>query len=184
MAWFRPDLFGRVVGYSATLVTKDTMLPSNTSYPLAAWEFHSPPADLIRSSPKRPIRIFHSVSNHDLGTTSDTPYPACDFDAGGRQTVVNTTLGCYAQPGLCEGTPAAGHGVFHNMLDPLHSDWAVANNATAAALQVRGYEHRFAYALSACHCDPRIFLQDLPSTLVWAWRGWPRPRDSSGRPHA
>ena len=42
----------------------------------------------------------------------------------------------------------------------------------AAALQARGYDTRYAYALDRCHCDMDVLLQDLPSTLVWAWQGW------------
>ena len=174
MAWFRPDLFRRVVAYSATLVAKDKLLPSNRSYPLGAWEYHSPPARLIQTtSPRKPLRIFHSVTNRDLGTTHNQPYLACKIDpTTGGQTVVTSTVGCFAAAGLCAGTPAAGRGYFNNTLDPLHSDWVTANNATAVALQQMGYETRFAYALSACHCDPRIFYHDLPNTLVWLWRGW------------
>jgi len=175
MAWFRPNLFGRVVAYSATLVAKDVALPSKAEFPLGAWEFHSPPGALIESSPRKPIRVFHSASEHDLGSRSTTPYLGCKVN-GTAQEVVSTTEGCAANKAVCEGSAAGGKFIWHDTLDPLHSNWVVANNATAAALQTMGYETRYAYALSACHCDPKIFLQDLPSTLVWTWRGWARGR--------
>ena len=144
-------------------------------YPLGAWEFHSAPAQLIQSSPTKPIRVFHSVTNHDLGTTGNTPYAACDLDLETRsEKVVMSTVGCFEAPGICKGTPAEGKWMFHNTLDPQHSNWDVANNRTAVALRDKGYETRFAFALSACHCDSAVFKQDLPSTLVWAWRGWGR----------
>ena len=184
MAWFRPDLFARVVAYSPTLVLKDTCLPSNATHPLGAWEY---PA-MIRAAaqpPRKPLRIFHSVTNRDIGTTGDAPYPACNvtFAPGGSKAplsesvVMNATEGCFVWPGVCAGTPAADRLLFHDTMDPLHSNWEVANNNTAAALAEMGYATRYAKAKGRCHCDLDIFLQDLPSTLVWAWHGW-RPTKS------
>jgi hypothetical protein len=176
MAWFRPDLFRRVVAYSAMLVRKDCALPSNVTYPFGGWEY----ADLIRSSPKKPLRIFHAVTNRDLGTHSAPPYAACAVNlTSGTQTPVTATEGCFSFPGVCKGTPAEGRYLFPNLLEPVYhwcdpprSNAPLSNNNTAAALEEKGYETRFAYALSRCHCDLSVLLQDLPSTLVWAWRGW------------
>lgn len=66
MAWFRPDLFRRVSAYSATLVDQqDDDAPEEAQYPLGAWEYHSS-MKLLEKTPKKPLRIFHHVSEQDL----------------------------------------------------------------------------------------------------------------------
>jgi enterochelin esterase-like enzyme len=62
MAWFRPDLFRRVIGYDASLVN----LQSNTMYPLGAWDLHSD-LMLIQNSPVKPIRIMFDDNEMDNG---------------------------------------------------------------------------------------------------------------------
>src|SRR5688572_402695 len=66
MAWFRPDLFRRVIAYSGTFVDQqDDDAPEEAKYPLGAWEYHSS-MKLIEKTPKKPLRIFHHVSEQDL----------------------------------------------------------------------------------------------------------------------
>ena len=54
-----------------------------------------------------------------------------------------------------------------------HHNWVMAGKRTAAALQAKGYHHRFVYSLGTSHCDHRVFEQTLADTLVWVWRGYP-----------
>ncbi|MEN9577106.1 MAG: hypothetical protein RJA70_115 [Pseudomonadota bacterium] len=61
MAWFRPDLFRRVISWSGSF----THLASDTLYPLGAWEYHSG-QKLIESTPKKPLRVFIHVDEKDL----------------------------------------------------------------------------------------------------------------------
>ena len=66
MAWFRPDLFRRVIAYSGTFVDQqDDDAPEEAKYPLGAWEYHSS-MKLIQTSDKKPLRIFTHVSENDL----------------------------------------------------------------------------------------------------------------------
>lgn len=66
MGWFRPDLFRRLITYSGTFVDQqDDDAPEEEEYPLGAWEYHSG-MELIENSPKKPLRIFVHVSEHDL----------------------------------------------------------------------------------------------------------------------
>ena len=66
MAWFRPDLFRRVMAYSGTFVDQqDDDAPEEAEFPLGAWEYHSS-MKLIESSDKKPLRIFTHVSENDL----------------------------------------------------------------------------------------------------------------------
>jgi len=66
MAWFRPDLYHRVLTYSGTYV--DQQSPKNPDSPRGAWEYH---AKFIPESAPKPIRIWLEVSENDNGATRD-----------------------------------------------------------------------------------------------------------------
>ena len=51
-------------------------------------------------------------------------------------------------------------------------NWVMAGKRTEAALQEKGYNHRFVYSLATGHCDKKVFEQTLADTLVWLWRGY------------
>ena len=61
MAWYRPDLYHRVLSYSGTFVNQQW--PHNPETPHGAWGFHE---TLIPSSPKKPLRIWMAVGDRDL----------------------------------------------------------------------------------------------------------------------
>ena len=61
MAWFRNDLYHRVLTTSGTFVNQ--AWPFDPKYPDGAWGFHE---TLIPDGPKKPIRIFLSVGDADL----------------------------------------------------------------------------------------------------------------------
>ena len=61
MAWFRTDLYRRVLTTSGTFVNQ--AWPYDPAYPGGAWGFHR---SLIPGKPKKPIRIFISVGDRDL----------------------------------------------------------------------------------------------------------------------
>jgi enterochelin esterase-like enzyme len=61
MAWFRNDLYHRVLTTSGTFVNQ--AWPFDPRYPDGAWGFHE---TLIPKEPKKPIRIFLSVGDKDL----------------------------------------------------------------------------------------------------------------------
>jgi iron(III)-enterobactin esterase len=61
MAWYRPDLYRRVLSYSGTFVNQQW--PHNPKTPGGAWEFHE---RLIPESPRKPIRIWMHVGDRDL----------------------------------------------------------------------------------------------------------------------
>jgi enterochelin esterase-like enzyme len=60
MAWYRTDLYHRVLSYSGTYVNQQW--PWNPETPGGAWEYHR---TLIPNSPKKPIRIWMHVSDRD-----------------------------------------------------------------------------------------------------------------------
>ena len=61
MAWYRPDLYHRVLSYSGTFVNQQW--PHNPGTPGGAWELH---AKLIPNSERKPLRIWMHVSDKDL----------------------------------------------------------------------------------------------------------------------
>jgi enterochelin esterase family protein len=61
MAWYRPDLYRRVLAYSLTAVNQQW--PPSAETPHGAWEFHE---RLIPNSPVKPIRIWLAVGDRDL----------------------------------------------------------------------------------------------------------------------
>ena len=61
MAWYRPDLYRRVLTYSGTFVNQQW--PYNPETPGGAWEFHE---TLIPNSPAKPLRIWMQVGDRDL----------------------------------------------------------------------------------------------------------------------
>jgi iron(III)-enterobactin esterase len=60
MAWYRPDLYRRVLTYSGTYVNQQW--PSDPKVPHGAWEFHE---RLIPNSPRKPLRIWMEVGDRD-----------------------------------------------------------------------------------------------------------------------
>jgi hypothetical protein len=130
MAWFRPDLFRRVVSYSGTFVAQqDLGQPEAAIYPHGAWDYHSD-SMLIADAGVKPLRAFLNVNQLDNG-----------YDAG-----------------------VSGR---HN--------WVVANQRMTAVLGAKGYHRRYVFAKTLTHCDARAWQATLADTLVWVWRGYPRP---------
>ena len=66
MAWFRPDLYRRVLTYSGTYVNQQS--PPNPASPHGAWEYHE---HLIGQSPRKPLRVWLEVGEHDIGADRD-----------------------------------------------------------------------------------------------------------------
>ncbi|HKX00068.1 MAG TPA: alpha/beta hydrolase-fold protein [Bryobacteraceae bacterium] len=61
MAWYRPNLYRRVLSYSGTFVNQQW--PPNPKTPHGAWGLHE---SLVPNSPKKPIRIWMEVGDRDL----------------------------------------------------------------------------------------------------------------------
>jgi iron(III)-enterobactin esterase len=66
MAWFRPDLYHRVLTYSGTYVNQQS--PLNPQSPHGAWEYHE---NLIPKSEVKPLRVWLEVSENDNGSKRD-----------------------------------------------------------------------------------------------------------------
>ncbi|MEX2212828.1 MAG: alpha/beta hydrolase-fold protein [Phycisphaeraceae bacterium] len=53
-----------------------------------------------------------------------------------------------------------------------YHNWVMAGKRTDAALEAKGYDHRFLFSKSTGHCDGKVFDATLADTLVWIWRGY------------
>lgn len=82
---------------------------------------------------------------------------------------------------LIENTPKKPIRVFnHNsendtgreLPDANARNWVTSNTRFADALQKKGYEQRYLYALNAGHCDRGAVGQTMADTLVWLWQGY------------
>jgi enterochelin esterase family protein len=65
MAWYRPDLYHRVVTYSGTYVNQQSPVDPRT--PHGAWEYHE---HLIPQSEPKPLRVWMEVGENDNGAKS------------------------------------------------------------------------------------------------------------------
>jgi hypothetical protein len=148
MAWFRPDLYRRVLAYSPTLVNQQW--PHDPALPGGAWEYHSPwpgpkrpglsakgfgalehseapvGSPLLANSPHRPIRFWFAVGDRDL---------------------------FYPNPAMPDG---------------MH-DWVLSNENMARALVAGNYAYQFVFARDAKHVDGALVAQTLPAALEWLW---------------
>ncbi|MGH9516966.1 MAG: alpha/beta hydrolase [Terriglobales bacterium] len=61
MAWYRPELYHRVLTYSGTFINQQW--PYNPQTPHGAWEFHE---HLIPNNPAKPFRLWMEVGDRDL----------------------------------------------------------------------------------------------------------------------
>ncbi len=62
MAWFRPDLYRKVLTYSGTYVNQQS--PTDEKLPHGAWEYHE---HLIPQNDAKPIRLWMEVGENDNG---------------------------------------------------------------------------------------------------------------------
>ena len=61
MAWFRPELYRKVLIYSGTCVNQAS--PVDPQTPRGGWEYHD---HLIADAPRQPIRMWMEVGENDL----------------------------------------------------------------------------------------------------------------------
>ena len=104
MAWYRTDLYHRVLTTSGTFVNQQW--PFDPKTPDGAWGFHN---GLIAESPKKPIRLFISVGDRDLLNPNVMRDGMHDWvEANNRMAKVLDARGYQYQYLYCQNS---GHGV-------------------------------------------------------------------------
>lgn len=101
MAWFRPDLYRRVLSYSGTFVNQQS--PLNPQSPHGAWEYHE---HLVPNNPAKPIRIWMQVGENDNGSRRDEASLHNWVMANQRMAAALKAKGYHYQYVFCAG---AGH---------------------------------------------------------------------------
>jgi Putative esterase len=153
MAWFHPELFGKVLSYSPTFTNQQW--PHDPNLPGGGWQYHSPYAGpqpsplletqglsldgprtstqpagspLILTGPKKPIRIWFEMGDQD---------------------------GWYPNP----------------MADGMH-DYVLAAENMAKVLAAKEYEYQFIFARNAVHVDQATRAQTLPRAIEYLMQGY------------
>jgi enterochelin esterase-like enzyme len=104
MAWYRPNLYHRVLTISGTFVNQQW--PFNPETPGGAWDFHE---TLIPNGPKKPLRIFISVGDRDLLNPNVMRDGMHDWvEANNRMAKVLKAKGYHYQYLFCRN---AGHSI-------------------------------------------------------------------------
>ncbi|MCC9601267.1 prolyl oligopeptidase family serine peptidase [Stieleria sp. JC731] len=104
MAWYRTDLYHRVLTTSGTFVNQQW--PFNPATPGGAWDFHE---TIIPNSPEKPLRIFLAVGDRDNLNPNVMRDGMHDWvEANHRMAKVLKTKGYEYQYLFCQNS---GHGV-------------------------------------------------------------------------
>jgi iron(III)-enterobactin esterase len=104
MAWYRTDLYHRVLTTSGTFVNQQWPFDSKT--PGGAWDFHD---TLIPKSPKKPIRLFMAIGDRDNFNPNVMRDGMHDWvEANNRMAKVLKAKGYHYQYLFCQNS---GHGV-------------------------------------------------------------------------
>ena len=104
MAWYRNDLYHRVLTTSGTFVNQQW--PFNPVTPGGAWDFH---AKIIPESPVKPIRLWMAVGDRDLLNPNVMRDDMHDWvEANNRMAKVLKAKGYHYQYVYCLN---AGHGI-------------------------------------------------------------------------
>ena len=154
MAWFRPDLYRRVLAYSPTFVNQQW--PHDPALPGGAWEYHS-----AWTGPKSPTLAARGFAQP---VTSDAPTGSPLILEADRKPIRFWFL-------------AGDRDMFYpspQMADGMH-DWVLANERMASVLAAKQYDYQFVFARNADHVDLPTLLQTLPEALEWLWRGYRAP---------
>jgi enterochelin esterase-like enzyme len=138
VAWHRPDQFRKVI----STIGSFTNIRGGHVYP-----------DLIRSTEKKPIRIFlQDGLNDNRGV------------GGGRRGNANAATPAAATP---PPPPAPTYNA--------ERDWHTQNIKMVAALTEKGYDVNYAWGIGT-HSNKQAGAI-LPEMLRWLWRDYPRPVD-------
>lgn len=100
MAWFRPELFRRVLGYSPGLVNQQ--YPLNPHSPLGAWDYHSG-KELVANSEHKPLRICIYNMECDFGSTLAADTCRNLTEANRRMAAVLSKKGYAYRHVFCKG---------------------------------------------------------------------------------
>jgi S-formylglutathione hydrolase FrmB len=167
MAWWRSDLFRKVIAFSGTFVNQ---VPANSPFPHGAWVYHD--IDPYNAQAANGLISAHCESESDSAPSSqvrpcDTPLSEakCTAVAGCRwNSSVNKPIRVWLEAGSGDLGSGDGPGSYRNFY--------LANQRMADALGRRGYHFHYDDCAQAGHVDGKVVRQTLPEALTWLWRGY------------
>lgn len=167
MAWWRSDLFRKVIAFSGTFVNQ---VPANSPFPHGAWVYHD--IDPYDAGHANGLIAAHCESQLETAPSSqvkvcDTPLSEskCVAVQGCRwNTARNKPVRAWLEAGSGDLGAGDGPGSYRN--------FHLANQRMADALGRRGYHFHFDDCADAGHVDGRVVRQTLPEALTWLWRGY------------
>jgi iron(III)-enterobactin esterase len=98
MGWYRPDLYHRILTYSGTFVAQQS--PEDPKTPHGAWEYHE---HLIPQNPRKPLRVWLQVGDHDIGYDRDEASYHNWVMANDRMAVVLRAKSYHYHYDFCKG---------------------------------------------------------------------------------
>jgi enterochelin esterase-like enzyme len=108
------------------------------------------------------------VAQQDEDAPEETKFPLGAWEYHSGMKLIETS----EKKPLRIFTHVSEHDLRENDAEETHHNWVMAGKRTTAALEAKGYDHRFVFSLNTRHCDGRVFQQTLADTLVWIWRGY------------
>ena len=167
MAWWRPDLFRRVITFSGTFVNQ---VASGTPFKHGAWVYH----DIDPYQTDAPNGLIMASCEKASGPKTSSAVEPCDTPLS--QAACEAVVGCAWNDSRAKpirmwheaGTNDNGAGDGPDSYRNFH----LANQRMAQSLKSRGYHVHYDDAAGATHVDQGPLRQTLPSALTWLWRGY------------
>ena len=167
MAWWRPDLFRRVITFSGTYVSQ---VPGDSPFKNGAWIYHdidpyqaAAPNGLIMASCQK--ATDPELSGEVQPCATPTSKTACEAATGcAWNDSVNRPLRVWHEAGTDDDGAGSGPSG--------HRDFMLANERMALSFKARNYHYHFDLAQGAGHVDQGPLRQTLPTALTWLWRGY------------
>jgi enterochelin esterase-like enzyme len=167
MAWWRPDLFRRVLTFSGTYVNQ---VPKDSPFPHGAWIYH----DIDPYDAAAPNGLITAFCENATGLKTSSQVEPCDTPLSESaclavsgcawNTSANKPLRVWLQAGSNDNGASGQPSSYRN--------FHLANQRMAQALSARGYHVHFDDCEGAGHVDQGPLRQTLPNALVWLWRGY------------
>ena len=108
------------------------------------------------------------VDQQDDDAPEEAKYPLGAWEYHSEMKLIETS----EKKPLRIFTHVSEHDLRENDPEGTQHNWVMAGKRTTAALEAKGYNHRFVFSLGTRHCDGKVFQQTLADTLVWIWRGY------------
>ncbi len=167
MAWWRPDLFRRLITFSGTYVNQ---VANGTPFKHGAWIYH----DIDPYQNDTPNGLIMASCEKSSGPKTSSDVEPCDTPTS--KSACEAVTGCAWNDSRAKpiriwheaGTNDNGAGDSPSSYRNFH----LANQRMALSFKARNYHFHYDDAQGASHVDQGPLRQTLPTALTWLWRGY------------